>query len=213
MPAEAIKTDTYENEGLLNMPDGILHPGGYKLTERLLELAMLVPDARILDVGCGFGSSVAFLQKLGFAASGVDKSRTLLEHGRNRFPNLRLVESSAENMPFEDESFDAVFFECSLSLMDVSETLTEVLRILRPNGTLLISDVFFQNEQEFGEVLLNKGFMLTHFEDMSVVFEEFIAQVIMSTGSHNTLFDCEQWAEIIKAKPKYCLAIARQRNG
>ena len=213
MLVEAVDVNPYENEQLLNMPDGILRPGGFELTKRLVRHAKLMSDARILDIGCGLGSSAAFLARVGFDVVGIDKSRSLIGQGRKRFPKLCLIESSAEKMPFEDDSFDAALIECSLSMMDVDVVLKNIMRILRPHGQLLMSDVFFRTEDEFRFLLRRHGFELVLFEDKTIVFEEFVAQLIMSTGSLDTLFDCGQWMEIKKAKPRYCLAIARKRIG
>ena len=194
------------------MPDGILRPGGFELTEQLVRLAKLKPGARILDVGCGFGGSVAYLSSLGYRVTGIDISEALLEHGRELYPDHRLFVSNAEYMPFEDETFDALLFECSLSLMDMDAVLTEALCILRPSGKLLISDVFYHSAEEFGKLLRLYGFEVTRIKDKTNVFEEFVAQLIMSTGSVDVLFDCEQWEEIKMAKPRYCLAIARKKE-
>jgi len=212
-PADTGKANPYENAGLQNMPDMLLRPGGLEMTKQLIWLAKLKPGARILDLGCGFGGSAAFLSNLGFNVVGIDKSRALIKRGRELFPELRLFEGNAENIPLEGERFDAALLECSLSLMDVDSVLPEVSDILHPNGLLLISDVFYRTEEEYYRLLRPFGFEVTHFEDKTEFFGGFIAQLIMSTGSLDTLFDCEQWEEIKKSKPRYCLAVARKRNG
>ena len=194
------------------MPDGLLRPGSLELTLQLIKHAKLKPGARVLDVGCGLGCSVAYLSSLGYRATGIDKSVALVERGRELCPNIRLIAANAEDMPFEDETFDALLFECSLSLMDMDAVLTETLCLLRPGGKLLISDVFCQSAEEFGDLLRIYGFEVTMFSDKSVVLDEFIAQVIMSTGSVDTLIDCEQWAEAKKVNPRYCLVVARKKE-
>ena len=51
----------YENEKLRKMPEYLLRPGGFALTERLVSLAELAPGVRVLDIGCAAGSAAAFL--------------------------------------------------------------------------------------------------------------------------------------------------------
>ena len=214
----------YKSEKLQNMPECAMRPGGIELTRRLITLAGLKPGARILDVGCGLGDSAAFLTGFGFDAVGVDSSRALTMRGRELFPGLYLIESEAENLPFGDSDFDAVLFECSLSLMDAPAALAEAARVMRLDGRLLVSDVFssvsgdytagicLRTRREFERLLLQSGFELYHFENMTNALESYAAQLIMSTGSMDAIFDCDQWAEIKKAKPEYCLAVARRES-
>src|SRR5205809_5533821 len=62
-------------------------------------------DGRCLDVGCGTGVATTVAVELGWSAVGVDVSAELLEVARRR--GLEVVEGSAHELPFEDESFDA----------------------------------------------------------------------------------------------------------
>ena len=204
--------NVYESERLIDMPDGLLRPGGFELTERLVSLARLSPGARILDVGCGIGSASDYLAGLGFEAVGVDISDVLTGRGRKLYPHIHIVTADAEkDLPFDDNSFDAVLFECSLSLMDAPAALKEAQRVMKQDGKLLISDVF---DKEGRLMCLTSGkkhkpfpFGFLHFEDRTDVFESFVAELIMNTGGVDALFDCTQWEKIKKEKPRYCLAV------
>lgn len=120
---------------------GVLRPGGFATTERALVLRPLPPGARVLDVGCGLGSSVRMLrERYGLHAFGIDASIELLKNSRDR---LQLLCTDAASIPFRNESLDAVFFECSLSLCpDHRTALAEAARTLRPGGVLVISDIY-----------------------------------------------------------------------
>ena len=90
----------------------------------------------VLDLGSGTGA--AFDQLLNYETTAIDPDKKMLE--LNTFENKVL--GSAENLPFEDNSFDNVF--CSFVWRNVSDTnkaLQEVHRVLRPGGKFILLDM------------------------------------------------------------------------
>jgi len=90
----------------------------------------------VLDLGSGTGA--AFDQLLNYETTAIDPDKKMLE--LNRFENKVL--GSAENLPFEDNSFDNVF--CCFVWRNVSDTnkaLQEVFRVLRPGGKFILLDM------------------------------------------------------------------------
>ena len=90
----------------------------------------------VLDLGSGTGA--AYEQLLNFETTAIDPDKKMLE--LNAFDNKVL--GSAENLPFEDNSFDNVF--CSFVWRNVSDTnnaLNEVYRVLRPGGKFVLLDM------------------------------------------------------------------------
>ncbi|MEZ6184393.1 MAG: class I SAM-dependent methyltransferase [Planctomycetota bacterium] len=73
--------------------------------------ALLPPGARVLDVGCGFGSLGAELEQLGIRAVGVDLLPFCLRAGRARTPRAKLVCATAEALPFPAGAFDVAVFK------------------------------------------------------------------------------------------------------
>src|SRR5262245_5082650 len=66
-------------------------------------------DARILDVGCGWGRTLAELGDAGWTRlTGVDVAPGMIERGRELHPGLDLHVGEASDLPFERGSFDAV---------------------------------------------------------------------------------------------------------
>ena len=75
----------YEQELLRQATGDALRPGGIELTARLLAQCDLPPDARLLDIGCGRGASLAWLgTQQAYHAIGVDSSTSLLREAAAR---------------------------------------------------------------------------------------------------------------------------------
>ena len=90
----------------------------------------------VLDLGSGTGA--AFDQLLNYETTAIDPDKKMLE--LNTFENKVL--GFAENLPFEDNSFDNVF--CSFGWRNVSDTnkaLEEVYRVLKPGGKFILLDM------------------------------------------------------------------------
>ena len=90
----------------------------------------------VLDLGSGTGA--AFDQLINYETTAIDPDKKMLE--LNSFENKVL--GSAENLPFDDNSFDNVF--CSFvwrNVSDTSEALEEVYRVLKPGGKFILLDM------------------------------------------------------------------------
>ena len=97
---------------------------------------------RALDVGCGEGRFCRMLAERGIPVIGIDPTRALLDAAIARDPGGDYRETSAESLPFGDDSFDLVI--CYLSLIDIPDfraAYREMARVLAPGGTLLIANL------------------------------------------------------------------------
>ncbi len=136
------KSPAYEVPELREALEAALRPGGLLLTERALGQCNLEPGSRILDVGCGPGKTVGHLTRRGFHIVGVDRSHYLLGNPVSEAKSL-LINGRVEELPFTSCQFRAVFCECVLSLVqDCNHALSEILRVLEPEGILVWSDVY-----------------------------------------------------------------------
>jgi len=99
---------------------------------------------RVLDVATGpAGVALAVARRTGATVVGVDLNEPMLRRGRRnveaagRTGEVVLVAGRAEQLPFPDESFDAVCFSYLLRYVDEpAEAITEMTRCLRPGGTM-----------------------------------------------------------------------------
>jgi demethylmenaquinone methyltransferase/2-methoxy-6-polyprenyl-1,4-benzoquinol methylase len=97
------------------------------------------PGDEVLDVATGTGAVAReLLRQKGCAVVGVDQSPEMLAVAREHLPaTVKLVEASAEHLPFEDASFDALTVTYLLRYVDdPGATLAELARVVRAGGTV-----------------------------------------------------------------------------
>jgi SAM-dependent methyltransferase len=91
-----------------------------------------------LDVAAGTGYDVLRLVRLGARVTAVEYNPMLVARGRGVVPEARWVGGFAHALPFVDETFDVVCCNAALHhVRDVPAAVEEMLRVLRPGGTLL----------------------------------------------------------------------------
>lgn len=116
--------------------------------EQSYQLLNLQPGMAVLDVGCGAGDDIRNMAQIvgeGGKAVGVDLSETMIAEAQTRsaaslFPvEFRLAD--AHELPFAPESFDRCRAERVFQhLADPIQGLQEMIRVLKPTGTVVIID-------------------------------------------------------------------------
>ncbi len=100
------------------------------------------PGAHTLDVATGTAAvAIAMARRYGCRVTGLDQSAEMLETGRRRVARARLdgridlVEARAEDMPYEDGTFDAVTSTYFLRYVDdVPAAIRELVRVAKPGA-------------------------------------------------------------------------------
>jgi len=101
------------------------------------------PSDNVLDVACGTGAvALELVRQKGCSVVGVDQSPEMLAEARQRVGDrVRLVEASAQELPFEDASFDGLTAAYLLRYLDdLPAGLRELARVLRPGTTMSLLD-------------------------------------------------------------------------
>jgi SAM-dependent methyltransferase len=109
------------------------------LAELFADEAGVRAGQRVLDVGCGPGALTAVLvRRLGAdAVAGVDPSEPFVEAAKERLPGVDIRRAAAEELPFEDDSFDAALAQLVVHFMeDPVAGLREMGRVTRPGSTI-----------------------------------------------------------------------------
>lgn len=113
---------------------------GYHLLIDELESELVLPYARgaaALEVGCGTGLILERIAREAERAVGLDLSPGMLEKARAR--GLEVMEGSATELPFDDNTFDVTYsFKVLAHVPDLSRALAEMGRVTRPGGRVFI---------------------------------------------------------------------------
>jgi SAM-dependent methyltransferase len=110
---------------------------------RVAEAAALEPGQKVLDVACGTGvlARCAFERVMpGGNVIGIDRNEGMLAVARRKSPSIEWRSARAEDLPFDDESFDAVVSQFGLMFFEDRErALAEMARVLARGGRLAVA--------------------------------------------------------------------------
>lgn len=117
-----------------------LDPPYLEVRRRFLREHVHVGD-RALDLGCGNGAFTDLLARAGAEPLGVDVAEAALRRARAAHPGIRFVLAPVEGpLPLEDVAFDVVWAtEVIEHVADTARWLSEIRRVLRPGGQLLVT--------------------------------------------------------------------------
>lgn len=129
----------------------------------------------VLEIACGAGQGLGYLSSLSNALHAGDITPNLVNLAKRHYgQRVSISEMDAQSLPFPDRSKDIIIlFEAIYYIPDVNKFIKECLRVLRPNGTVLIAtankDLFDFNpsphsHQYFGVVELYKLFSKSGFD-------------------------------------------------
>ena len=126
-----------------------------KKRDGLTSYKVFRPDIqRILDLGCGSGKHIVMLAKEGFATAGIDVSSKAVDFAkmwvRHKGLSADLRVGTAQNLPWEDSSFDTVVSLGVLDHMkrsDAIEAINDVHRVLCHRGLFFLS---LASTEDFG---------------------------------------------------------------
>lgn len=117
-----------------------------KWRKKVVDIVAISKAKRILDIATGTGDlAINLAQTAAQEIIGLDISDGMLEVGRKKIAERQLTDKikmtlgDSENIPFEDNSFDAITVAFGVRNFENLETgLSEILRVLKPNGTFVI---------------------------------------------------------------------------
>jgi SAM-dependent methyltransferase len=111
------------------------HPLVVQQIRNFLKVESRVP--RALDIGCGTGQSTIALRDMAHEIIGVDNSHEMLRLAKH-YAGIRYVQAAAEGLPFHNGSFDLITVGLAFHWFDRARFLSEMHRLLRPAGWLII---------------------------------------------------------------------------
>lgn len=128
--------------------DSTFEKASDRLSDILIDRLGPGPGDRVLDVGCGVGTpGVRLATRTGAELVGISISARDVELANARAEQeecadrARFEHANALEMPFEDDSFDHVLaLESIVHMPDRVQVLKEIARVLRPGGSLALTD-------------------------------------------------------------------------
>lgn len=103
----------------------------------------VLPQDRILDLGCGNGRLVKVLQEKPVDYIGVDVSEKLIKIAKEKHPKKRFLQANALDLPFPANYFDKIFSIAVLHHIPSTEFrlkfLKQAKRVLKPEGLLILT--------------------------------------------------------------------------
>ena len=188
------------------------HIGGRPASVHLFDQLNLTPDDEVLDIGAGIGGTARFVARTyGCNVQGIDLTPEFCEvAGRlsklvGLGDKVDVVEGSALEMPFEDNSFSVAYMmHVGMNIEDKSALYKEIHRVLKPGGVLAVYDVlqgpnleqitfpvpwstvpetsFLATADEMQEHLQNAGYTIESVSDRTEFAKEFFAAIIPPPG-------------------------------
>ncbi|OEU68001.1 MAG: hypothetical protein BA863_12720 [Desulfovibrio sp. S3730MH75] len=141
-------------------------------------------DAKLLDVGCGYGRVMTELLNAGFTdVKGVEPSAALRRRVIDEGRSLAVNPMDLGVIPFEDSSIDAALLVAVLTCIpedkDLNSVMSEIYRVLKPGGVIYINDFLLNTDERnierydhfqkkygvYGIFELEGGGILRHFSD------------------------------------------------
>ena len=118
------------------------HFGGVRVTRQLAELCHVNRESYVLEVGCGTGFTASYMaEAIGCRIMGIDLSPGMVEWAEKRAARKNLQArcqfrvADAQQLPFEDNTFDAMLCESVTAFVpDKRLALSEYRRVVKPGG-------------------------------------------------------------------------------
>ncbi len=129
----------------------ILHPGGMSITQELADLCGVAKGTSVLDVASGTGETACYLtEKMGARVIGIDGSDYMVERALKKAKQRNLAveirKGDARQLPFDDNTFDAVISECTMCILDKEKAIKEMMRVVKPNGRVGFHDICWKGD-------------------------------------------------------------------
>jgi len=148
-----LEAQKYNHEFLRVLPEDVL--SSYCGVGNPFRLGPIDEGNAVLDIGCGTGVNSIIAAMIAGPTGrvvGIDMVSEMLEKAKQNLSktslnNIEFHEYSAEELPFPDKSFDVVISNGVFNLIpDKLKALSEVYRVLKTNGKIMIADQILTDE-------------------------------------------------------------------
>lgn len=118
--------------------------------KRIFEEIHFHDNAKVLFVGVGTGADLELIKNLDLEITAIDLSADMLKKAMGKYENttINFLEMDAQNMEFDNESFDYIVGSLVLSVVpDANQCLQEMIRVLKGEGKIILFDKFISKDE------------------------------------------------------------------
>jgi 2-polyprenyl-6-hydroxyphenyl methylase/3-demethylubiquinone-9 3-methyltransferase len=167
----------------------------------------------VLDAGCGDGTFLVFLRRLGLQVSGLVLAEAAAARARRRCPDADVRVGSLEEppLPFDGAAFDAVWCtEVLEHLFHVHSALAELNRLLKPGGLLMLTTPYHGLAKNL--LIATCAFDGHYNPDLSHI--RFFTRRTLERSLRRAGFAAEQWEGVGRVWPlwKSMFVVARKMD-
>lgn len=129
----------------------VIHPGGRASTEALLNAAGIHSPSRVLDVGCGVGTTaIEIARRFGAKVTAVDIAPLMLERAQANVQaagvtdRVTVATGDILDLAYPDAAFDVVIAEAVTMFVDRQQAAAELARVCAPGGRVLATEFLWR---------------------------------------------------------------------
>jgi SAM-dependent methyltransferase len=132
----------YKNRYLYRFASTVPFAGQWRTWQRLV--IPRLEGHNVLELGCGLGDLLTDMLAAGYDCRAVEHSPAMVSaaratlHKRNVGTDINVIQGSAQSLPFSDETFDNVVSTFPSEYIYDTDTISEIKRVLRPGGQVII---------------------------------------------------------------------------
>ena len=129
----------------------VIHPGGRASTDRLIDWAGVDGGGRVLDIGCGVGTTaVRLARECGARVVAADVSALMRKRALGTVAAagvgelVEVADADILALPYPDGDFDCVVAEAVTMFVDRPRAAAELVRVCRPGGRVLATEFYWR---------------------------------------------------------------------
>ena len=151
-----------------------------------------LPPSHILEIGCGHGSFVALMQQTGYQSFGIEMSQWVVSFGQKTF-GIPVYLGPLENVDIPMGSLNAIVMMDVLEhLPDPVTTLQDCMKLLKPDGFLLIQTPEFKEGKTYSDLVNSQSpflGMLQPDEHLNLFSRRSVTQILNQVGFEYITFE------------------------